>query len=197
MKRLALIATVPLLLVLAIAGADHFGRRLTEKHVVGRFEWNLPPETMATLSESLALKGVQLALSSSSSNPADWRPLPATSQSPDIVLRDNTINPNTGLVILSNSSSTAQLYARVELTQPTALSMSPSCAQSENLLSGRFFKVIETGQIFKFSGSSRVAYDRKDAGMKDHFHSCETEQCEPYRVRAMDAISLNVTSSGM
>lgn len=114
MKRVALIATVPLLLVLGIVGYNYGDRLLTKRHRVTDFKWKLPPEKPVTLSDSLAVEGIQLALRSSSRDPANWQPVPVTDNLPGSILRKGN-NPNAGLVVLSNSNSAAQLYARVEL----------------------------------------------------------------------------------
>jgi len=112
MKSLTLVAAI--LLVLGILAYEYGDRLLTQRHRVADFQWKLPPDKAATLSDSLAVEGVQLALRASSRDPAAWQPVPVAQESAASVLRKGQ-NPNTGLVILTNSNSAAQLYARVEL----------------------------------------------------------------------------------
>jgi hypothetical protein len=112
MKRLLLA-----LVVLSVPGFLLFkfgGRVLTDRHQVVDFHWKLPPGRFVTLSDSLAIEGVHLALRASSRDPTSWQPVPVAKESADAVLHKG-VNPNAGLVILTNSNSTAQLYARVEL----------------------------------------------------------------------------------
>ncbi len=112
MKRLTL--TFVVLLVLGVLVYEYGGRLITQRQRVADFQWKLPPDKPATLSDSLAVEGIELALRASSRDPANWQPVPIAQKSADNVLRKGQ-NPDSGLVILSNSNSAAQLYATVQL----------------------------------------------------------------------------------
>lgn len=112
MKRLTL--AFVFLLVLGVLIYEYGGNLLTQRHRVEDFQWKLPTDKPATLSDSLAVEGIALALRASSRDVVGWQPVPVAPESAASVLRKGQ-NPNAGLVILTNATSAAQLYARVEL----------------------------------------------------------------------------------
>lgn len=111
-KRLLL--SLAALLVLGVLVFQYGGRLLTRRHLVIDYQQTLPPGSGTTLSDSLALEGIQQALRAAFQEPANWHPVAAPTASTTSILTKGD-NPNAGLVLLSNSSSSAQLYAHVAL----------------------------------------------------------------------------------
>jgi len=106
--------TFVVLLVLGALVYEYGGRLVMQRHQVAFFQWKLPPDKPATLSDNLALEGIESALRASSRDPASWKPVPIDKVQPGSLIRKGQ-NPNAGLVVLTNTSSASQLYARVEL----------------------------------------------------------------------------------
>jgi hypothetical protein len=113
MKILTIIVTALLALGLL---AYVFGDRLLDRRFrVVYFQWKLPPEKAAILSDSLAVEGIQAAFRASSRNPADWRPVPVAPQSAAANVLFLYTNTNEGEVMLTNGTTGKRLFARVEL----------------------------------------------------------------------------------
>ena len=112
MRILTIIVTT--LLALGLLVYVYGDRLLDQRFRVVYFQWKLPPEKAAILSDSLAVEGIKAALRAGSRNPADWRPVPAAPESASANILFVCTNTN-GLVTLTNGTTGKRLFARVEL----------------------------------------------------------------------------------
>ena len=112
MKKLTLIAAI--IFMLGFLVSKYGDRWVTQPHRAVDFKWKLPPDKALTLSDSLAMEGIELALRSSSREHEGWQSIPVGRELTASILRRRG-SDNEGMVILTNRNLPAQLYARVEL----------------------------------------------------------------------------------